>query len=257
MKKSQNNELELDNLISVPVGSRFVKGIVKEIKPDLLKIESIENGNINIPNNKLVYKMFPGQRYDLRELNSVDPKSEDNLTIKEKLDKLLSKTKIGSFDKLEKGEKVALLTGKMTNKLYEGQSLVLDKKTGEKNLKNFAFKFKLSKDSNGVLKIDPKFKREKLSLNVYGEDLTEEQASKAIDKKETLILDRESKSGLKFKTFARFDKDLNTFVTIPYDTKVEKRILASQKKKENLAKKPTTKIEKPVVKTAKKVGRKM
>ena len=86
---------------------------------------------------------------------------------------------------------------------------------------------------------------------------SEEQASKAIDKKETLILDRESKSGLKFKTFARFDKDLNTFVTIPYDTKVEKRILASQKMKENLAKKPTTKIEKPVVKTAKKVGRKM
>ena len=90
MEKSQKNELELDNLISVPVVSRFVKGIVKEIKPDLLKIESIENGNINIPNNKLVYKMFPGQRYDLRELNSVDPKSEDNLTIKEKLDKLIN-----------------------------------------------------------------------------------------------------------------------------------------------------------------------
>lgn len=242
--KDISKEIQKGDLVSVPIGPNYVKGVVENVNKDTIQIDSIGSGKIDVANNKQVYKMFPGQRFDIRELNKVDTSNENGMTVVQKIDQLMAKTSVGNFKNMSNGDKVALLTGKMTNTAYDSQSLVENKQTGRQEIKDYTFKLKLNKGKDGNLKLEPSFKRQNLDLNVYGETLTKDEADRAIKKNETLILNRTSKGGIKFKTFARFDKDLNRIVAIPHDNKIEERIVKSQKEKAKVSAGATDKAQK-------------
>jgi len=200
----------------------------------------------------LVYKFFPGQKYDLREFERVDESTLDKLSVREKLNKFLSKTDVGSFENLvknHKGDLVQLLKGDLTNSLFNGSSIVTNKE-GEKELKNWACKFQLYRGTDGNLKLNTTWKQDLPQEQVYGVALTADEISKMVDKKQSVVLERTRKDGVTFKAFCKYDKDLNTFVTSQYSEKIEEKMKVAYSKRENLGK--TEKVEQS---PAKKKGR--
>ncbi len=236
---NERNEIGKDDLVSVPFGGRYLQGIVKDIQKDHLIIENYGEGKVKIPNNKLVYKFFPGQKFDLRELNIVDQNSKDKLSLKDRLDSFLSKTEQKGFDALMKNNPKQvgqLLAGKLTSEVYKGSSMVQKPDENFKTMVNWAAKFQLYRAKDQNLKLDIKFQQEKLKLDVYGKDVTNTQLEEMKDKGQTVTLERTTNNGKDFKVFASFDKDLNRIVTRPYSEKIEERIKLSQAKNNKLEK---------------------
>lgn len=233
---AQKQKIEKGDLISVPVGNTYLQGTVDSINEENVILENYANGKVKIPNNDLIYKFFPGQKFDLREFNSIDNSSEQGLSIKDKLDAFLSKTEIGSFNSLVKNhpKQVAqLLAGKLTSNLYNGVSLIQNQKEETKELKPWSAKFQLYRAADKSLKLDVKFQHEKLNVKIYGKELAPEQIALMKEKKQTIVLDLKNKQDQPFKVFAKYDKDLNRFITSPYNKKIEERMKASYSKKED------------------------
>lgn len=235
----ENNEIRANDLVSVPFGGSYLQGMVQDVQKDFLIIENYTQGKVKIPNNDLVYKFFPGQKFDLREFNIVDQNSEAKISLREKLDSFLSKTEHKGFDALMKNNPKQigqLLAGRLTSEVYQGSSLVQKEGEEHKSMVNWAAKFQLIRGKDRNLKLDIKFQEEVLKLDVYGKEVTEDQRKELIDKGHTVTLDRTRNDGKDFKVFASFDKDLNRIVTRPYSEKIEERIKASQVKTNTLEK---------------------
>lgn len=262
MKKEQKSEadnIEIGNLVSVPFGNTYLQGTVKDVNKDHLTIENYAAGQVKVPNNDLVYKFFPGQRFDIRELNLVDENSPDKLSTKEKLDTFLGKTQYKNFENLLKNHPKQvgqLLAGKLTSEVYKGSSLV--QKPGEevKTIVDWAAKFQLYRGSDKNLKLDLKFRSAKLDLKVYGKDLTKDETTAVLKEVKTITLDRTNKAGKDYKVFAKMDKDLNRIITSPYSKRVAERISKSVDKKEDLAPKAKQAVSKKPA-TKKQTGKKI
>jgi len=240
MNTTQEREVEKaiqkGDVVSVPFGKSFLTGAVIDIDDKHIKIDNYKQEEVKIPNNELVYKFFPGQKYDLREFERVDESTPDKLSVRAKLNKFLSKTEVGSFENLvknHKGDLVQLLKGDLTNSMFNGSSIVVNK-DGEKELKNWACKFQLYRGTDGNLKLNTNWKQEQPQKQVYGVDLTPEEISKMVDKKQSIVLERTRKDGLAFKVFCKFDKDLNTFVTSQYSQRIEEKMKVAYSKRERL-----------------------
>lgn len=236
--KQENNEKKIKegDLVSVPFGNKFLQGTVESINKESLVINNYSNGKVQIPNNDMVYKFFPGQKFDLRELNSIDTSSEMGTSIRQKLDAFLSKTSVGNFDSLMKNypkQVGQLLAGKLTSQMFKGASLVTEENSEVKTKKEWAAKFQLYRGRDKNLKLDVKFQRPNLDLKVYGEPVNENEKKALIENKNTIVLDRKSKGGQDFKVFAKYDKDLNSIITFPYSSKIEERIKKAQDKKKD------------------------
>lgn len=241
-KKSDAENFELGNLVSVPFGNSYLQGTVKSIEAEHLLIENYAAGKVKVPKNDLVYKFFPGQKFDIRELNLIDENSDKKLTTKQKLDGILSKTEVKTFDNLVKNHPKQvgqLLAGKLTSKLYNGSSLVQKEGEDFKTKLDWSAKFQLFRGKDKNLKLDVKFKKENINLKIYGKDLTPDEQKAVLKEGKTITLDRTSKAKKDYKVFAKFDKDLNTIVTSPYSKRVAERIAKSVAKKEDLS--PKTK----------------
>lgn len=238
-QKRQENEkaIKPGDVVSVPFGSKYLCGIVKAVTNEKITLDNYKNSEIEVPNNNKVYKFFPGQKFDMREFERVDDSTTEKLSLKEKLNKFLSKTDVGSFSNLvanHKGDLIQLLKGQMTNKLFNGQSLVQNPE-GKQELKNWACKFQLYRGNDGNLKLNTAWKQEQLQTKVYGVELSPEQLKNTMEKKQSVVIERETKEGIPFKAFCKYDKDLNSFVTSQYDNKIAERMKASYSKKEEQA----------------------
>jgi hypothetical protein len=234
-KTESSNVLEIGNLVSVPFGSSYLQGTVKSIDDNHLTIENYASGIVKVPNNDLVYKFFPGQKFDIRELNVIDENSKDKLSVKDKLNVFLGKTQYKSFDNLLKNHPKQvgqLLAGKMTSEVYNGASLI--QKSGEnfKTMVNWSAKFQLVRGKDRNLKLQNQFKSQKFNLKeqVYGKPLSKDEIEATVKQGKTVTIDRVSNEGKPFKRFAKFDKDLNRIVTTPYSKKIAERITNSQAK---------------------------
>lgn len=233
-QKKYSKVIEKGDVVSVPFGGKILCGVVTNVAPDKLTINNYTTDNILVPNNNLVYKFFPGQKYDLREFERVDENTTEKLSLKEKLNKFFSKTTVGSYDsflKNNKGDLVQLLKGQMTNTMFNGSSIVKNEK-GEQELKNWSCKFQLFRGPDNFLKLNTAWKQEKLQTKVYGVELTAEQIKNTVEKKQSIVIDRTTGTGVAFKAFCKYDSDLNSFVTSQHDVKIEERMKASYSKKE-------------------------
>lgn len=232
--ESVDRTVKVGDVVSVPFGSKFLCGVVKDVKPESITLDNYKSNEIIIPNNNKVYKFFPGQKYDIREFQRVDDGTVEKISLKEKLNKFLSKTEVGSYDSLlakNKGDLIQLLKGQLTNSIFNGQSVVPNAE-GKNELKNWACKFQLYRGGDGNLKLNTIWKQEHLQTKVYGVELTPEQLKNTIENKQSVVINSETKQGIPFKVFCKFDKDLNSFVTSQYNEKVEERMKASYSKKE-------------------------
>ena len=211
-------------------GSSYLQGTVKDVEKDHLTIENYASGLVKIPNNSFVYKFFPGQKFDLRELNLIDENSKEGMSTKQKLDSFLSKTRSKNFDTLLKNNPKQigqLLAGRLTSEMFKGSSLVQRPNEDTKTIVNWEAKFQLYRGQDKNLKLDIKFKSQNLDLKVYGKELTKDEADKLVKEGKTLTLDRTTKDGKDYKVFAKFDKDLNRVVTSPYSKKIAERMAKS------------------------------
>lgn len=265
------------NIVSVPFGDKFLQGKVVEVGDNTLKIDNYTKGIITIPKDGNVIKFFPGQKFDLRELLSDTIRTGQKTSIKESLNKFLKGTKIGNVDNLIKNSEhkkdlMALLSGKLSS-LIKSQSVVeikakdekgnyiRDEKgnlkgTGESELKEWAAKFYITRNKEGDLKLNTEFQRQHLDNNVYGQPLTEEQQKqlkmevKDKDKngKEytfspTIEGEGMRKDGEKFKVFIKLDKELNKYITFPYDEEVAKKLQAKNERLGIVPKKDQTQVQ--------------
>jgi len=240
-QKEAQRLIQKGDVVSVPFGKGFLAGVVVDVDNTHIKINNYRQDDVKIPNNELVYKFFPGQRYDIREFERIDESTADKLSVRAKLDKFLSKTEVGSFEnfvKNHKGDLVQLLKGELTNSLFNGSSIVTNKE-GEKELKNWACKFQLYRGINGSLKLNTTWKQDIPIEEVYGVNLTADEIHKMKEKNQSVVLERTRKDGVPFKVFCKYDRDLNTFVTSQYSEKIEEKMKIAYNKKENLDKEQT------------------
>lgn len=235
-QKAEANDYKIKkegDLISVPFGSNFLKGVIKSIDESTITIDNYTKGEVKIPNNDLAVKMFPGQKFDFRELNLKSKDQNGNLvSIKDTMDNFLAKTSIGSFNNLPKTDQLGLLSGRMLSQPLQGQSLLKDDK-GVTSLKNWEAKFQIYK-SYGKLKMNVQFKQEKLSLNILGKPLTKIQEKALLTDGKTIALDRErldKKTGeiKSYKVHASFDKSLNRILTVPFNKTLDVKLKADLK----------------------------
>lgn len=252
------------NIVSVPFGDKFLQGKVVEVGENHLKIDNYAKGVITIPKDKNVIKFFPGQKFDLRELQSDTIRNGQKTSIKESLNRFLKGTKIGNVDNLIKNSEhkrdlMALLSGKLSS-LIKSQTIVevkakdeegnyiRDEKgnlkgTGESELKEWAAKFYITRNKEGDLKLNTEFQRQHLDNNVYGIPLTEEQQKqlqmvvKDTDKNgneytfsPTIEGEGRRNDGERFKVFIKLDKELNKYITFPYDEKIAEKLQAKNER---------------------------
>ena len=248
--KSYSKEIEVGNLVSIPYNSKFMQGIVTEVTDTTITINNKENGLINAMKNKDIYKFFPGQRFDLRELTAPllkEPIREENgktiyKTVASKLDSRLANTPYRTFHNWKTqnpADLVQLLTGKLINNPIKGESLLPTRdaenkiiKDGPKRLVKWEAKIQLFRGKDGDLKIDTVYKNnQELNFKVYNKEVTEEEAEK-LKKGQSVAVTRTRNDGGEFKVFAKLDKDLNRLVTFPYSVKVEEIMQKAYAKKE-------------------------
>ena len=228
--------IKAGDVVSVPFGAKYLCGIVKDVNPQNITIDNYKSNEILVPNNNKVYKFFPGQKFDIREFEKVDDNSPEKLSLKEKLDKFLSRTEVGSYKNLmanNKGDLVQLLKGQMTNNMFNGQSIITNPE-GKQELKNWACKFQLFRGEDGNLKLNTAWKQDQLQTKVYGVELTPEQLKNTMEKNQSVVIERETKGQKPFKAFCKFDKDLNSFVTSQYNEVIAERMKVSYTKREDL-----------------------
>lgn len=254
--KESRNEIKPGDLLSFPYASKYLQGICLDIKPDTILIDSKREGQIQIPNDKNVYKFFPGQKFDLREFNIPDLNSTEKLSVAQRLSSFLSKTTVGSYENFAKNHKndlIQILTGKLTHNLYSGNTLVNNEETGIKEMKNWQAKFQVYRHTNGSLKLYCHFKKEKQDLTAYGVEVTPEEKQKLLEKKQTIVLERSiektidenKKEKTNFKVFARYDNDLNSLVITPYNEEVEKKLKAAYELRESQSQAPAAQGQTP------------
>ena len=165
-QKSTADTIEKGNLVSVPFGSSYLQGTVKDVEKDHLTPVNYASGLVKIPNNSFVYKFFPGQKIDLRELNLIDENSKEGMSTKQKLDSFLSKTQYKNFDTLLKNNPKQigqLLAGRLTSEMFKGSSLVQRPNEDTKTIVNWEAKFQLYRGQDKNLKLDIKFKSQNLT----------------------------------------------------------------------------------------------
>lgn len=237
--KSKAIEFLKENIVSEELKNKGIL-IVQQNTPEELtqKLQNFLNSNKNIhPGINLSPTVF-------KNFNEFVEKYKPT-TLKERLDKYLSKTDVGSFYNFVanyKSDLIQLLKGQMTHKLFNGQSIVQNPE-GKQELKNWSCKFQLYRGNDGNLKLNSAWKQEKLQTKVYGVELTPEQLKNTMEKNQSVVIERETKEGKPFKAFCKYDMDLNSFVTSQYDEKIAERMKASYSKKEEQAK---TQKEAPV-----------
>ncbi len=251
--QGKDYKVELDRLVSVPFGQRYLQGVVKDISPEFLVIDNYTTGQVKVPNNDLIHVFFPGQKFDIREFGILDQNVTPPVSLRQKLDAFLEKTQFKSLDglmMLNKKSVGQLLAGKLTSQIFEGSSLIKKEGQQSKVIVDWAAKFQLYRGKDKNLKLNIQFRQKELGLQVYGKDVTPEQHKEMTKNNKTITLDRENKKGEAFKVFAKFDKDLNRIVTSPYSKGIEERMIKSvaknvTKDKKNIVKAPDlTKIEK-------------
>lgn len=235
LEEKQRNKPKVGDLISVPFQGKYIKGIVEKENEKSIQIKNHENGLVNLPNNEQIVKMFPGQKYDFRELLV---KNKNGKTPLDKLNAILSKTPVGNYKNLQKGDRVQLLTGGMTRNPIKVNALIKDENNPEQqNLISFNIKLQLTRNASKGLDVVSHKELKKPNIKVYGVDLTADEQLRAKDKGQTITIERTTKpkDGLEprsYKSFVMFDKDLNNYVTKPHSEIIETRIKKALAKKE-------------------------
>ena len=229
--------IENQVIVSVPFQGGFIKGVVLEENKDTILIQNYNNSlPISIPNNDKVYRMQPGQKFDLREFTQQIGK--DGQTMWQKIDDFLKKSpqyKAGGFNQYIKEnpkELANLLYGKLTAGLVKGETLVIKehkKENGEtlkvQEISNWEAKFGVKNGVNG-LKMDIQFKQPELIIGIGkehpfpNEQVSQEQVNQMMNENRSVPYVFKTKTGEDYKVFVKFDKDLNKFVTTPYSEKV-------------------------------------
>lgn len=252
LEEKQRNKPKVGDLISVPFQGKYIKGIVEKENEKSIQIKNHENGLVNLPNNEQIVKMFPGQKYDFRELLV---KNKNGKTPLDKLNAILSKTPVGNYKNLQKGDRVQLLTGGMTRNPIKVNALIKDENNPEQqNLISFNIKLQLTRNASKGLDVVSHKELKKPNIKVYGVDLTADEQLRAKDKGQTITIERTTKpkDGLEprpYKSFVMFDKDLNNYVTKPHSEIIETRIkkaLAKKEQKKETPKKTTTSTTKTI-----------
>lgn len=229
--------LENQVIISVPFQGGFIKGVVLEENKDTVVIQNYNNPMpLAIPNNDKIYRMQPGQKFDLRELSVIQ---KDGLSIAQKIDSFLRKTPkykeggFGQFMKENRKDFANLLYGKLTSDLIKGETFVeneIKRENGEtlkvQEMKVWEAKFGIKNGING-LKMDIQFKQPNLIMgigkehNFPNEQISQEQVDKMMNQGQSAPYTFKTKTGEDYKVFVKFDKDLNKFITTPYSEKVQ------------------------------------
>lgn len=257
------------NIVSVKMGAgQFIKGAVTEVGETTLKIKSGKNPDgtdqiIKVP-KEAAQKMFPGQKFDSRELTDTTIREGQKTSIKQALDSYFKNTSIGNLDTLFKNPQhrptlLALLSGKMSPLIHnrsivdvklknEKGEYIKDEKgqiktTGEKELKDYDSKIYLHRNNAGDISLKLEFKREHLDNKVYGVPLTDvqqemlnmsvkdkNQKGQEYDYKPAIVIEAATNTGKKFKALVKLDKELNKYVTFPCDEQTEKRLLEKNEK---------------------------
>lgn len=229
--------LENQVIVSVPFQGNFIKGVVLEENKDTVLIQNYNNPMpLAIPNNDKIYRMQPGQKFDLRELYVVQ---KDGASIAQKIDSFLRKCPkykeggFGQFMKENRKDFANLLYGKLTSDLIKGETFVekdIKRENGEtvkvQEMKVWEAKFGLKNGING-LKMDIQFKQPNLIMgigkehNFPNEQISQEQVDKMMNQGQSAPYTFKTKTGEDYKVFVKFDKDLNKFITTPYSEKVQ------------------------------------
>lgn len=260
--KSNFDKIEVGNIVSFGYNNNtaFLKGQAIDVTDTHVTIENYQAGKVKVLNNKDLMKFYPGQKFDLRELDVPDPNNH-GMTVKQNLNKLLKNTSIKNFDQLFKQypkEVGKLLRGDVTM-LIEGTSLMKVNKEDEvKQLKSFGVKFAISKGRDSNLKLNPLFRMDTPTTTIKNKKLSEEEAEALLFDGKTVILDRPIGYDKERKFRAYFDTDLNRVVALPVSKTVAERIIKSQSKKEEITsktkqapvKKVTTKAKQAAAKSA-------
>lgn len=229
--------IENQVIVSVPFQGGFIKGVVLEENKDTILIQNHNKSlPLSIPNNDKVYRMQPGQKFDLREFTQQIGK--DGKTMWQKIDDFLKKSpqyRAGGFNQYIKEnpkELANLLYGKLTAGLVKGETLVIKehkKENGEtlkvQEISSWEAKFGVKNGVSG-LKMDIQFKQPELIIGIGkehpfpNEQVSQEQVNQMMNENRSVPYVFKTKTGEDYKVFVKFDKDLNKFVTTPYSEKV-------------------------------------
>lgn len=233
--------LENQVIVSVPFQGNFIKGVVLEENKDTVLIQNYNNPMpLAIPNNDKIYRMQPGQKFDLRELSVIQ---KDGMSIAQKIDSFLRKCPkykeggFGQFMKENRKDFANLLYGKLTSDLIKGETFVeneIKRENGEtlkvQEMKVWEAKFGLKNGING-LKMDIQFKQPNLIMGIGkehtfpNEQISQEQVNQMMNEKRSVPYVFKTKTGEDYKVFVKFDKELNKFVTSPYSEKVHELMI--------------------------------
>ena len=233
--------IESQVIVSVPFQGGFIKGVVLEENKDTVLIQNYNNPMpLAIPNNDKIYRMQPGQKFDLRELSVIQ---KDGVSIAQKIDSFLRKCPkykeggFGQFMKENKKDFANLLYGKLTTNLVQGETLVeneIKRENGEtlkvQQMKVWEAKFGIKNGING-LKMDIQFKQPNLIIGIGkehtfpNEQISQEQVNQMMNEKRSVPYVFKTKTGEDYKVFVKFDKELNKFVTTPYSEKVHELMI--------------------------------
>lgn len=228
--------IENQVIVSVPFQGGFIKGVVLEENKDTVLIQNYNNPMpLAIPNNDKIYRMQPGQKFDLRELYIVQ---KDGVSMAQKIDSFLKKCPkykeggFGQFMKENKKDFANLLYGKLTTNLVQGETFVeneIKRENGEtlkvQEMKVWEAKFGIKNGING-LKMDIQFKQPNLIIGIGkehtfpNEQISQEQVDKMMNQGQSVPYTFKTKAGEDYRVFVKFDKELNKFVTTPYSEKV-------------------------------------